>query len=279
MKLTLGFSPCPNDTFIFDALVNKKIDAGEFEFKTIIEDVEQLNQKVIENEPDISKISFAVYPQISSAYKILSSGCALGINNGPLIISKKKIYPDEIPDVKIAIPGTHTTANLLLSIAYPRAKKKFEYLFSDIEDAILANEVDAGVIIHETRFTYQKKGLLKILDLGEFWQKATNGPLPLGGIVIRRSVNINTQRSVELLIKKSVQFALQKPISSLPFIKNYSAELDEDIISQHISLYVNEYSADMGKAGQEAIVRLFKEGSQAGCFTMPENDIFVSEIS
>ena len=279
MRLSFGFSPCPNDTFMFEALVNRKIKTSGYEFEIVTEDVEKLNQKVINEELDISKISFATYPQIVSSYKILSSGSALGLNNGPLIISKRKIYPDEIPNVKIAIPGTHTTANLLLSIAYPKADKKVEYLFSDIEEAILSNEVDAGVIIHETRFTYQKKGLQKIIDLGEYWQETTKGPLPLGGIVINRKLDRNIQIFIENLIKESVQYAMKQPNSTLPFIKNYSAELDEEVISQHISLYVNDYSTEMGKEGQEAIKRLFKEGSKAGCFSMPENDIFVSEIS
>lgn len=279
MRLTFGFSPCPNDTFMFEALANKKIESDGYEFEIIMQDVEKLNQKVINKELDISKISFATYPQIASSYKILSSGSALGINNGPLIISKKKIYPDEVPYIKIAIPGIHTTANLLLSIAYPKANNKFEYLFSDIEEAILSNEADAGVIIHETRFTYQKKGLQKIIDLGEFWYETTNGPLPLGGIVINRNLDKSTQIAVEDFIKKSVQQAMKDPVSTLPFIKNYSDELDEDVISQHISLYVNDYSIKMGKKGQDAIKRLFAEGSKAGCFSMPENDIFVSEIS
>lgn len=275
MKLSLGFSPCPNDTYIFDALVNHKIETKGYEFDIHISDVEELNHKVLNNELDVSKISFATYPQIHTNYKIVNSGSALGINNGPLIISRTKVYPDELHEVKIAIPGIHTTANLLLTIAFPKAKNKKEYLFSDIEEAILSNEVDAGVIIHETRFTYKKKGLTKITDLGEWWHSNMHLPLPLGGIVIEKKHSQETQNAINALIKDSLMYAMENPQSAEGFIKQHSKELSDEVIKQHIELYVNDYSIDMGKEGRNAIETLFREGVKADCFCMPENDIFV----
>ena len=169
-KISLGFSTCPNDTFIFDAMVHQKIDTEGLEFEVILGDVEELNNKALKNELDVTKISYHAFSKIAENYLLLDSGSALGYKNGPLLISKHKIYSDEVNDVKIAIPGANTTANLLLSIAFPNAKNKKEYLFSDIEEVVLSGEMDAGLIIHENRFTYEKKGLKKIIDLGEFWE-------------------------------------------------------------------------------------------------------------
>ena len=179
MKLKLGFSTCPNDTFMFDAMVHHKIDTFGLDFDLHLADIEELNQLSLKGELDITKISYAAYTKVSDKYIFLNSGSALGENNGPILISKRKIYPDEVNNLKIAIPGKNTTANMLLSIAYPEAKSKVEYLFSDIEDVVLSDEVDAGLIIHENRFTYEKKGLKKIIDLGEFWERKTNKPIPL----------------------------------------------------------------------------------------------------
>ena len=188
MKLTLGFSPCPNDTFIFDALVHGRVDLEGLEFDYFLADVEELNKKARASEVDITKISCHAYAYVAHNYLILDSGSALGHRNGPLLISRRIIDPSEIADARIAIPGKYTTANLLFSIAYPEAKKKTEFLFSDIEEALLTDKADAGLIIHETRFTYHKKGLGKIADMGEYWEKLTGMPIPLGTIVINRNI-------------------------------------------------------------------------------------------
>ena len=166
MSLSLGFSPCPNDTYIFDAMVHGKIDTEGLEFSTIIADVEELNNLAFKGEIDITKLSYHAFAKISESFRLLTSGSALGYKNGPLLVSRHKIYPDEITDLRIAIPGENTTANLLLSIAYPKIREKKAYLFSFIEEVVLSGEMDAGLIIHENRFTYQKKGLKKIIDLG-----------------------------------------------------------------------------------------------------------------
>lgn len=194
MKLTLGFSPCPNDTFIFDALVNKKIDTDGFEFDIFLEDVQTLNQWALQQKLDITKISYGVFPLLTDNYNLLDAGGALGKGVGPLLISKKQFPFSEINNCKIAIPGKNTTAHLLFSLAFPEAVKKEFMIFSAIEYAVLNGNVDCGVIIHENRFTYQQKGLIKIMDLGEYWEEKTSCPIPLGGIVMKKSYETEIQK-------------------------------------------------------------------------------------
>lgn len=260
MKLSLGFSPCPNDTYIFDALVNRRIELNKYEFDIVIEDVEKLNQHSFAYDLDVTKLSFATYAHVSEKYQILPYGAALGFGNGPLLISKRKIYLDEVPFVKIAIPGIHTTASLLLKIFWPEAKQIKEYLFSDIEEAVLSEETDAGLIIHETRFTYKKRGLQKIADLGEIWEKQTLLPLPLGGIAIKRSLSEKVKNDIGMLIKNSLGFANRFPDASLEFIRKNAQETSKEIIKQHIQLYVNNYSIDLGEDGKKAILFLLDKG-------------------
>ncbi|MCD4794755.1 MAG: 1,4-dihydroxy-6-naphthoate synthase [Bacteroidales bacterium] len=275
MKLTLGFSTCPNDTFIFDAAVHKKIDTQGIDFEVILGDVEELNNKAFEGKIDITKLSYHAYAYVAENYILLNSGSALGNNNGPLLISKHKIYPDEVNELKIAVPGKFTTANLLLGIAFPEAKNKIPYLFSDIEDAVSDHEVDAGLIIHESRFTYQKKGLKKIIDLGEYWEELTKLPIPLGGIVINRRINNETQKKVSDIIKRSIEFAYKHPDSSLNYIRQYAQEMDAEIMRKHIDLYVNEYSLGLGQPGKDAIQRLYKEAFDRGLIPEIKKNIFI----
>lgn len=275
MKLTLGFSTCPNDTFIFDAMIHQKIDTEGLEFDVIMGDVEELNRKAFEAAIDITKLSYYAYVHVANSYKLLTSGSALGRGNGPLLISKRKICPYEISELKIAIPGKNTTANLLFSIFYPEIKDKKEYLFSDIEEAILSEEVDAGVIIHENRFTYQKKGLNKIIDLGAHWEEKTNSPIPLGGIVINRKLDVGTQVKVNRVLKRSVQFAFDNPSSSYDFVKKYAQEMDDEVMRKHIDLYVNKFTYELGREGEGAIETLYEEASKNGIISSIPNDIFV----
>jgi len=242
-KISLGFSSCPNDTFIFDAMIHHKIDTEGIDFDVVMADVEELNKRALNQELDVTKISYHAFAYISDHYCLLDSGSALGKNNGPLLISKRKIYPDEINDLKIAIPGKHTTANLLFSVAFPKATNKIEYIFSDIEDVVLSNEVDAGLIIHENRFTYEKKGLKKIIDLGEYWENETHLPIPLGGIAIKRSIENDLQLKINQILRKSVEFALKNPKSGYLYIKSNAQEMDEDVMYKHISLYVNNFTS------------------------------------
>ena len=275
MKLSLGFSTCPNDTFIFDAMVHQRIDTEGLEFDLIMEDVEKLNKMAYNTDLDITKISFHAYAYIADKYKILNAGSALGRNNGPLLISKKKIYPDEVPFLKIGIPGKNTTANLLLHIAYPELKTLKEYVFSDIEEAILDNEIDAGLIIHETRFTYQKRGLKKIIDLGEYWEETTQKPVPLGGIIVNRNLSTQIQQKIDRVLRRSINYAYKNPSDGLEFIKRFAQEMDEQTMYKHIDLYVNNFTKQLGDEGKESIELLLKKAVELKFVNSLPNDIFV----
>jgi len=275
MKLTLGFSTCPNDTFIFDAMIHKKVDSEGLQFEVVLADVEELNKNAFAGIIDITKLSYHAFAYVANSYKLLTSGSALGYKNGPLLISKHKIYPDEVTGLKIAIPGKFTTANLLFSIVYPEVKEKREYLFSDIEAAILDHEVDAGVIIHENRFTFEKKGLKKVIDLGEDWERTTKNPIPLGGIVVHRKFDSDIQQKINRVLKRSVQFAFDYPDSSNQYVKTYAQELNDEVISKHINLYVNNFTADLGKSGKEAVRILYKRAHMKGIIDEIPAHIFV----
>jgi len=275
MKLNIAFSTCPNDTFIFDAMIHQKIDTEGLEFNYILGDVEELNKLAFAGDIDITKLSYHAYLYIQDKYKLLNSGSALGYGNGPMLISKTKIYPDEINDIKIGIPGKNTTANLLLSIAYPESKNKKEYLFSDIEEAVLSGEIDAGLIIHENRFTYQQKGLKKVIDLGEYWEKRTKQAIPLGGIVVNRNIPEDIQQKVDRVLKRSLEFAFNNPNEPYEFVRKYAQEMSQDVMYKHIKLYVNEFSLDLGEKGKKAINTLFDEAKKAGLVENVREDIFV----
>lgn len=258
MKLTLGFSPCPNDTFIFDALVNKKIDTGEFEFEVVLADVESLNQWALEGKLDITKLSFPAFFRSLQHYTLLNSGSALGKGVGPLLItdSPNKITDDEINQASIALPGIHTTANLLFSFAYPGATDKQFMIFSAIEDALINKETDLGVIIHENRFTYQEKGLYKVKDLGEYWYEKMELPIPLGGIAINQSIKRSVALKANELIRQSLEYAGKNYPFIPEYVKQHSQEMSEEVMRQHIKLYVNKYSLDLGDDGKLAIENL-----------------------
>lgn len=255
-NLKVGFSPCPNDTFIFDALIHKKIDVGLFEFEPVIKDVEELNKRALNAQLDVTKLSFQTYFKIKDKYDLLKSGSALGRNCGPLLISKKNYNISDIKNLVIAIPGENTTANLLLKIAFTDIKSKKEMLFSDIEQAILNEQVDAGIIIHESRFTYEDKGLKKIMDLGEYWENLTGCPIPLGCIAIKKNINEEIKITFERALKKSIKFALKHPDCSYHFVKQHASELSDDVINRHIHLYVNKYTLNLERDGRKAIQTL-----------------------
>ncbi|MEO5562583.1 MAG: 1,4-dihydroxy-6-naphthoate synthase [Chitinophagaceae bacterium] len=254
-KFSLGFSPCPNDTFIFDALVNKKIDTEGFDFDVVLEDVETLNQWTLENKLDITKLSFPAFFQSIDNYILLNSGSALGKGVGPLLIARSEIPNSKslIPNSLIALPGANTTANLLFSFAYPETSNKKFMIFSAIEDAVVNGETDLGVIIHENRFTYQQKGLHKVMDLGEYWEEKKKAPIPLGGIAIKRSFDKATAIKVDKLIRKSLEYAFSNYPFITDYVKEHSQAMQEEVMRQHIDLYVNNYSLDLGNEGKDAI--------------------------
>jgi 1,4-dihydroxy-6-naphthoate synthase len=239
-------------------MVHHKIDCEGLEFDLLITDVEELNRKAKNNILDITKISYHAYSYIAENYIILDSGSALGKNNGPILVGKKFYPMHEIPNLQIAIPGKMTTANLLLSIAFPEAKNKIENLFSDIEELILSDKVDAGLIIHENRFTYEQKGLKKIIDLGEFWELKTGSLIPLGGITANRNLPKETILKINRILKRSVEFAFKNPMESLNFMKKYSQEMDENIMYKHIELYVNDFTLNLGSEGKKSIRLLYE---------------------
>ena len=260
MKLTLGFSPCPNDTFIFDALVNKKIDSEGLAFDIVPEDVETLNQWAFDGKLDITKLSYPAFFQNLDKYVLLNSGAALGKGVGPLLISKQKIQHStfNIQHSSIALPGKNTTANLLFSFAYPEAVNRKYMIFSAIENSVLSEETDLGVIIHENRFTYKQKGLHKVTDLGEYWEEKMHAPIPLGGIAVKRSIDKTTVLKIDKLIRKSIEFAFSNYPLITDYVKQHSQEMSEAVMRQHIDLYVNDYSIDLGNDGKNAIEVLYK---------------------
>jgi len=258
MTLTLGFSPCPNDTFIFDALVNKKIDTEGLDFEVHLEDVETLNQWAMQGRLDASKISYGVLPLVSEKYHLLDAGGALGKGVGPLLIARQPIAAADIPNATIAIPGQRTTAHLLFSLAYPKAGNKQFMIFSAIEEAVLSGKVDCGVIIHENRFTYQQKGLTKLADLGEFWETTTGAPIPLGGILLRKDHDPALAQKVNRLIRKSLEYAFAHYPLLPDYVKQHSREMDEKVMRQHIDLYVNNYSLSLGEDGRRAVDTLMR---------------------
>jgi 1,4-dihydroxy-6-naphthoate synthase len=276
LKLSLGFSPCPNDTFIFDALVNKKIDTAGFEFEVLLEDVETLNQWALEGRLDITKLSFPAFFQSCDEYVLLNSGSALGKGVGPLLISRSdgKGQRSKIDDLTVALPGIHTTANLLFGFAYPKALNKKFMIFSSIEDAVLNGETDLGVIIHENRFTYQQRGLHKIMDLGEYWEQKMKVPIPLGAIAIKRKSEAIAQR-VNSLIKESLEYAYSKYPFITDYVKQHSQEMSENVMRQHIELYVNNYSLDLGSEGKQAIETLHDIYDRSGKATAAVHSLFL----
>lgn len=272
-KLTLGYSPCPNDCFIFDALANKKIDTGDLNFEVVLEDVETLNRKALDGFLDITKLSFHAYAHVIDKYILLRAGSALGFNCGPLLISKKNLRAEEISSV--AIPGRLTTANFLLSIAYPHIKNKQEMIFSEIEDAVLNEKVDAGLIIHENRFTYAEKGLKKVRDLGEFWEELIRAPIPLGGIVMNRNAGPELQQKVNRLIRSSVEYAFAHPEDTMPYVRRHAQEMQEEVMKKHIGLYVNDFSLDLGNTGEEAIRLMFRKGRELGFLPLSDTSLII----
>jgi 1,4-dihydroxy-6-naphthoate synthase len=278
MRLSLGSSPCPNDCFVFDALVNRRIDLEGLEFCLHMADVEALNKAAFAGEADVTKLSYHAYAYCARDYVLLDAGSALGRNCGPLLIAKRTISTDEVASgaVRIAIPGRYTTANFLLSLAFPRARHVTELVFSEIEPALLNEEYDAGLIIHENRFTYEGKGLKKIIDLGEFWEGETGAPIPLGGIVIRRSLPDEVKRAVNRVVRRSVEYAFANRAASLPFVREHAQEMSEAVMYQHIDLYVNQFSVDLGAEGRRAVQILFERAAASDVIPAVKVPLFLS---
>jgi 1,4-dihydroxy-6-naphthoate synthase len=262
MKLSIAFSPCPNDTFIFDALIHHRIDTLGYEFEVVLADVEQLNQMAFKQAIDITKLSFHALAHVTQQYQLLNSGSALGKGCGPLLVTTEEHLKKPVNDLKTAIPGKYTTANFLLGLAYPTLINKEELVFCDIEDAVLDGAFEAGLIIHENRFTYESKGLKLINDLGAYWEKFSGSAIPLGAIAIKRSIDEKVKKDIDGLIKKSVEFAFAHPEISMPYTRQHAQNMDENVMKQHIALYVNNYSVDLGEEGKRSVRLLLDTASK-----------------
>lgn len=275
-KLSLGFSTCPNDTFIFDAMVHGKIDCEGIEFEVVMADVEELNLRAMNGAIDVTKLSYNAFALLASNYQLLSSGSALGRNNGPILVSKKRYLPEEISNLRIAIPGVNTTANLLLSIAFPNASEKVEMLFSDIENAVLNDEVDAGLLIHENRFTYHLRNLHKVVDFGEYWESEIGTPIPLGGIAVNRNLPLEVRQKMNRIMRRSVEYAFSNPSDSNVYVQKYAQEMDPEVMKSHIGLYVNKFTQDLGDDGENAIRTLYMKAFESNYLKNEvRDDIFV----
>lgn len=271
-KITIAMSPCPNDTFIFDALLHNKIDTKGLEFDYVLEDVSTLNEWALEGKYEVSKVSYAAFLQLIGKYTLLRSGSALGRGVGPLLLTKKPLEPGQdiasfLENARIAIPGATTTANLLLTLAFPNAKNKQEVVFSAIEQGILDGEFECGLVIHESRFTYAERGLHCLMDMGNWWEQTSGAAIPLGGIVVKNTLDITLARTIESLIADSIAYAWQQYPNLCSFITSNAQEMSESVMRSHIELYVNEYSQELGVIGEQAIQTLIQLAARADLVT------------
>ncbi|MCR4373582.1 MAG: 1,4-dihydroxy-6-naphthoate synthase [Acidobacteria bacterium] len=278
MTLSLAFSPCPNDCFMFDPIVHRRIDLEGLDFDVRLADVEALNRDAFGGVTDVTKLSYHAFAYCADRYAMLSAGSALGRNCGPLVISKRPVTADEVAagGLRIAIPGKYTTANLLLGLAFPLATNTTAMLFSDIESAVQEGRCDAGVIIHESRFTYEARGLRKIVDLGEYWEGTTGHAIPLGGIAIRRSLPAEIQVTMNRVLRRSVEYAFAHREETLPYVRAHAQEMCDDVMAKHIDLYVNGYSVDLGSEGRRAVDALFAKAHTAG--VIPHIESWMADV-
>ncbi len=266
--LSIGFSPCPNDTFIFHALVSGAIPTKDFRLlPETLADVETLNQWALAGRLDVTKLSFHALGHVLDEYVLLATGAALGRGCGPLLVSRSgSLTPESLADQTIAIPGHYTTAAMLLKMCYPECQTITVMPFDQIMPALVAGTVGAGVIIHEGRFTYQRHGLRLVTDLGAWWEETTGHPIPLGGIVARRSLGQEIIAALETAIRASLQSAFRHPERSRIYIKAHAQEIDDQVIADHIGLYVNDYSLDLRADGRAAVREFLRRGQAAGLF-------------
>lgn len=274
MLLTVGYSPCPNDTFLFHALVHGLVGDPKVRWEPHLHDVETLNEMALHGKLPVTKLSFHGYAHCWERYQLLRAGSALGFGCGPLLITRPGLEATPPEAMRIAVPGRLTTAHFLLMLAYPDAKDKHFMVFSDIERAVLDGRVDAGVIIHENRFTYAEKGLALIRDLGAWWESHTGAPIPLGGIAVRRDLDEDLKRSIGRDLAASVRYAWSQPTASADYVACHAQEMDTEVMHQHIALYVNTFTEDIGTLGQAAVERMYQEAFSKGLLSSLPQDIF-----
>lgn len=276
MRIRLGFSTCPNDTFMFFALAHGHIDTGEIEYDLYLDDILHLNQMAISGSLDMVKISYNTYGKVLHAYQLLDAGSALGHNCGPLLIAKRPYSKEELvrENFAIAIPGFNTTANLLLSYYAPSLLNRHEMIFHEVMPAILDGKMAAGVIIHENRFTYQKHGLVCIQDLGEYWENQTQLPIPLGAIVAKKELGSETIAQLQNHMRESIAYAFGNPEATLEYVRTHAQEMEEEVMKSHIDLYVNAYSLSLGKQGRKAVKKVLEVGEFMGLYDTGTVEVF-----
>ncbi|MBT8196435.1 MAG: 1,4-dihydroxy-6-naphthoate synthase [Bacteroidia bacterium] len=276
MTYKLAFTTCPNDTFSFDAMVNHRLIDNGLDWDLQMHDIEQLNEKAIQTEFDVVKISVALYPFIQDDYQILTAGAALGFGCGPLVIAKEQFEKADLKNKSVLLPGKYTTAHLLFSIFAPEVRNKSFKVFSEIQNDVVSGEVNAGVIIHENRFTYKDIGLHCLQDLGNYWEEKTKLPIPLGCIAVKRSLSDDEKQLINNRLSKSVSMALKNPDLSKAYVSKYAQEMDEDVQRQHIELYVNDFSIDLGERGKEAVLTLLNYGAELGILpALHQKELFI----
>lgn len=262
--LTIGYSPCPNDTFIFYALVHGRVRVPGIEFRERLEDVETLNSLALDGTLDITKISYHAFGHLRAQYALLRSGSALGRGCGPLVVARPGTSLPDLRQGVVAIPGRLTTAALLLRLYDPAVANLAVMSFDRIMETVSGGQAAAGLIIHESRFTYPRYGLEKLLDLGEWWERTFKVPIPLGGILGRRSLGRETLLEVEAGIRESLLYARSHTTEVVDYCRQHSQEMDEEVMKSHIELYVNDFSLDLGREGFAAVQRLFTEAEARG---------------
>ena len=274
-RIRLGISPCPNDTFAFYHLLEKQ-DSLPFEIDLVIADVEELNRRVMAGELDISKVSFHLFGHVVDRYRLLRSGSALGRGCGPLVLTRKGCQPVELAEGTTALPGRYTTAAMLFRMfmaerGFPQVNT-VQMNFAQIPDSVASGEVDAGVVIHETRFTYTQKGLHCLQDLGQWWEETTGMPIPLGGIIATRSLDSGLVRRFDQALRQSIEYAHANQDEALAFCAKYAQEMAIDVMRRHIDLYVNSFTLDIGDEGENAVRFMFEYGLRHNLFTQKEAD-------
>lgn len=273
-SLTLGFSPCPNDTFMFYPLVHGLVDTAGLTFRERLEDVETLNRLALAGELDVTKVSYHALGHIRHQYALLRSGSALGRGCGPLLVAREEIDPVGLRGRRIAVPGQYTTALLLLRLLDPELGNFIVMPFNEIMDAVLTGRADAGLIIHESRFTYRGLGLHRLIDLGEWWEGETGLPIPLGGIVARRSLGAETIAVIERALRAGVAYARSHPAEAAAYIRGHAQEISDEVCAAHIGLYVNDFSAELGDEGERAIAELLRRAEKAGIIPRSDRNLF-----
>lgn len=275
MELTIAYSPCPNDTFIFDALIHGRVRGPKVHWKPVLDDVETLNEWALEGRHPVTKLSYHAYAHCFDKYQLLDAGSALGNGCGPILITRHDLIQRPVEEMTIAIPGLYTTAHFLFMLAYPQASQKTFMNFASIEQAVLNGDCDAGVIIHENRFTYRQKGLVAIRDLGAHWEETSGHPIPLGGIAVRRDLDHQLKTDIERGIHDSVRHAWTHPGDSRPYVQSHASEMDPEVQRQHIELYVNDWSASLGLSGKAAVEAMYAHAFALNIIPQKPEDIFL----